>query len=161
MAPPSKTSSRGVEFVASFEGWVNHPYNDPAGNATIGYGHLLHLGKVTADDIRKWGTISHTTGLELLAADLHASERCLLEHVRPPLERTNRFDAMASFVFNLGCGPVSGETHLAESLNNPLRTGMPAAILPYDHAGGVVLPGLTRRRRAEAHLWTTGNYTWP
>ena len=33
-----------VDFVAQWEGFSAKKYNDPAGNCTAGYGHLLHLG---------------------------------------------------------------------------------------------------------------------
>lgn len=159
MTPPHKTSPAGVAFVASFEGFVDHPYNDPAGNATIGYGHLLHHGPVTTADRARWQTITHARGLQLLAGDLVTAEACVVAECDPPIQRQNRFDALVSFCFNLGCGPLATATHLRASVNNPKRAGMPEAMLPYNHAGGVVLPGLTRRRRAEARLWTTGKYS--
>jgi GH24 family phage-related lysozyme (muramidase) len=151
-------SPAGLSFIASFEGWVDHPYNDPAGFATIGYGHLLHRSRVTAEDVQRWGKITHGRGLELLADDVESAETCILRNVRPPFLRQERFDALASFVYNLGCGPLSTDTKLRAAVNNPEREGMPDALLPYTHAGGEVLPGLVRRRKAEAHLWTTGEY---
>lgn len=157
----TRTSEKGVEFVASFEGFVDHCYNDPASppNATIGYGHLLHHGPVTNADVHKWGTITHEQGLELLAQDLRMAEACVVANVHPPLTLQTRFDALVDFVFNCGCGPLMNPTTLHRALNNTTaRSGMPAALLPYDHAGGVVLPGLARRRRAEARLWTDGVY---
>lgn len=158
MTAPHKTSPAGVAFIASFEGFVDHPYNDPAGFATIGYGHLLHRSPVNAADRKRWNTITHARGLELLADDLAVAEACVVAEAAPPIQRQNRFDALVSFCFNLGCGPLSSATHLRASVNNPRRAGMPEAMLPYNHAGGVVLPGLVRRRHAEARLWSEGTY---
>jgi lysozyme len=60
----------------------------------------------------------------------------------------NQFAALVSFTFNLGAG----------NLNKLLKNGLaavPARILLFDHAGGKVLPGLTRRRTAERALYLT------
>ena len=34
-----RCSAHGVEFIAAYEGFVNHPYRDSGGVWTIGYGH--------------------------------------------------------------------------------------------------------------------------
>jgi lysozyme len=60
----------------------------------------------------------------------------------------NQFAALVSFTFNLGAG----------NLNKLMSQGLAAAsdrILLFDHAGGMVLPGLTRRRQAERALFLT------
>jgi lysozyme len=82
----------------------------------------------------------------------------VLANVHPPIERQMRFDALVSFVFNLGCGPLSSDTGLRRALNTASRRGVTARMLEYVHAGGVELPGLVRRRRAEVRLWQTGTY---
>src|SRR5437016_3042633 len=43
-------SDRGLSFIERHEGFVDHLYNDSAGNCTIGYGHLLHHGGCNASD---------------------------------------------------------------------------------------------------------------
>jgi lysozyme len=60
----------------------------------------------------------------------------------------NQFAALVSFTFNLGAG----------NLNKVMKNGLaavPDRILLFDHAGGKVLPGLTRRRQAERALYLT------
>ena len=44
------TSQKGLEFIEYFEGNVPEPYNDPAGNCTIGIGHLIRIGVCTSSD---------------------------------------------------------------------------------------------------------------
>lgn len=157
--PPKTTSVQGLAFIAQFEGFVATCYDDAAGNCTIGYGHLVHVGNTTNADRMKWRTITRPQGLELLREDVRLAEKCVLAHVNPPIQLQERFDALVSFTFNLGCGPLIGPSHLRDSVNNPKREGMPEAMLPYNHAGGKVIPGLTRRRAAEARLWSTGKYS--
>lgn len=157
--PPNRTSNKGLAFIAQWEGFVAEPYDDPAGHCTIGFGHLIHTGNCTNADRVKWGTISKPRGIDLLRDDVALAERCVLAHVDPPIQLQHRFDALVSFTFNVGCGPLIGPSHLKTAVNNPTRKGMPDAMLPYNHAGGKVIPGLTRRRFAEARLWSEGLYS--
>jgi GH24 family phage-related lysozyme (muramidase) len=54
-----KIDAHGLHLIAGFEGFVDRPYNDSAGNATIGYGHLIHRGPVTLADqnVRRGGLL--------------------------------------------------------------------------------------------------------
>ncbi len=67
-------SLKTTRFVASFEGFLSCPYADPAGHATIGYGHLLHYGPPTRKDRKKWGCIGKARGLKMLRSDLDRAE---------------------------------------------------------------------------------------
>jgi GH24 family phage-related lysozyme (muramidase) len=156
MSLPTRLSEQGAEFIAGFEGFVGHGYNDPAGFCTIGYGHLLHRSACTAAELRR--TISHDDALKLLQADAETFAECVLANVHPPISRQTRFDALVSFAFNLGCGPLQPGSGLHAALNTASRAGVADKLLEYDHAGGVRLPGLTRRRQAEARLWLRGKY---
>lgn len=161
-------SSRGLQLIASFEGFVPTPYNDAASppNATIGYGHLLHPGPVTTADISRWGTISHAAGLELLRKDAagFAANVDRVVKVRLgliPVRAQARFDALCSFAFNIGTGGFDGSHALAlVNERGAPRDWTPCAtaMLAWTHAGGKVLPGLLRRRQIEGHVLITGQY---
>ena len=71
-----------TKFVADFEGFVSCPYADPAGHATIGYGHLLHYGPPTRADRRKWGCISKARALKLLKSDLRETEQEVFARIK-------------------------------------------------------------------------------
>ena len=159
-------SPRGLQLIASFEGFVPTPYNDAAGNATIGYGHLIHAGPVTEADRAKWGTLTHARGLDLLATDAErfAANVTQAVHVRLgilPGRRLARFDALCSFCFNIGTGAFN-RSHVLALVNErgAPRDWTPAAtaMLAWDHAGGKVLPGLLRRRQIEGWALVTGRY---
>src|SRR6266536_3154469 len=94
---PTMLSQKGARFIARFEGFVSRPYNDPGGNATIGYGHLLHHGPVTQHDRDHWGIITTDQGLGLLWHDAEAAAKCVLASVDPPFRLQTRFDAICSF----------------------------------------------------------------
>lgn len=147
----TKLSKAGVELIAEFEGFVSTPYNDAAGHATIGYGHLLHLGNVTQADISRWGSISRVKGLDLLRSDARDAQDAVDSLVKVSLNQ-NQFDALVSFTFNVGEGALSSST-LLKVLNAGDYKAVPAELKKWVHAGGTVVPGLVNRRNAEAALW--------
>ena len=153
-----KTSSDGVEFISSFEGFVDHPYTDPGrGIWTIGFGH-------TGPGTQSMGKITQARGLELLAGDLAIAEQAVnglnLKLTQP------QFDALVSIAFNCGGGILAASTSLGKALRSPGMAGVPAALRLYTHAGNKELPGLVKRRNAEAEMWgaaaaaATGPASW-
>lgn len=139
-----KTSKDGVEFIASFEGFIDHPYQDAVGVWTIGYGH-------TGQGTRAMGKITHARGLELLAGDVGIAESAV-NALQLQLTQS-QFDALVSIVFNCGGGILAASKSLGQALRRPGMRGVPDAIKLYTHAGPQVLPGLVRRRNAEAVMW--------
>ena len=146
-----RLSRKGAELIAGFEGFVPRPYNDAAGHATIGFGHLLHRGPVTATDKARWGTISRDRGIALLLQDAREAERAVAEAVRVTLTQ-EQFDALVSFVFNVGAGAFRSST-LLKKLNRGDEREAADELLRWTRAGGRVLEGLLRRRRAERALF--------
>jgi lysozyme len=141
-----KTSKHGVEFIASFEGFVNHPYQDAVGVWTIGYGH-------TGSGTHSMSKITQAQGLALLAGDVGIAESAV-NGLHLQLTQS-QFDALVSIVFNCGGGILAASKSLGQALRRPGMSGVPAAIKLYTHAGNQVLPGLVRRRNAEAAMWGT------
>ena len=64
----------------------------------------------------------------------------------------NQFDALVSWVFNLGPSNLSSSTLLTR-INNKDWKDVPNQIKRWNKAGGKVLEGLIRRREAEALLF--------
>lgn len=161
-------SQLGASFVGAFEGFRAEPYNDAAGHATIGYGHLIAYASVDAAIREKWGTITRAQGIELLQRDAHVALAGVREYVRVALTQAQT-DALVSFAYNCGPGALAGV--VGNAVNSKPRAWLPAsrrvawhrrvtdALMLWDHAGGVVLAGLERRRLAEARLFETGRYT--
>ena len=63
-----------------------------------------------------------------------------------------------SWAFNVGCGNV-GSSSLVKRLNNAENPNVVAEeeLPKWNRAGGKVLPGLTRRRKAEVDLFKTAS----
>jgi lysozyme len=151
----ARTSQRGIDLIASFEGLPSRqPYNDPTGHCTAGYGRLLHRGRCTDADVRKWRGLTKTRAKDMLAEDVRRFENCVNDAVKVPLTQ-NQFDALVSFTFNVGCGALR-ESTLLRKLNGRDYAGARREFERWNKGGGRVLPGLTRRRAAEAKLFGGG-----
>lgn len=145
-----RLSGRGALFIAGMEGTVLHPYNDPAGYATIGIGHLLHKSPVTKADKLRWRRFKAQDAIALLRRDV-ASCEAAVNRVKVKLTQ-DQFDALVSFVFNVGIGAFTESTLLRE-LNAGHYNAAADQLLRWDKAGGRHLPGLTSRRIAERKLF--------
>jgi lysozyme len=142
---PRTISQRGIDLIASFEGFVPHPYKDAVGVWTIGYGHTAGVGPNSPH-------LSQGQGEALLRADL---EHTYVPPVRKfaKLLNQHQFDALVSLVYNVGPGILARGHTLGDALANGNARAAGEAILLYDHAGGQRMPGLTRRRKAEHDLY--------
>lgn len=167
-AQSQAVTANTTRFVAEFEGFVSCPYADPAGHATIGYGHLLHYGPPTRADRRKWGCLTQAQGLKLLRKDLAEYEKEVLIRVRGAKVNALMIQALTSFAFNLGPGyldhvPRRGKRP-ATNIGRNVRIGRywlaARQILYFDGVivGGkrYVLEGLTIRRRKEYRVMARG-----
>lgn len=152
---PETISSNGIELVKRFEGLhrvqpdgMVSAYRCPAGRWTIGYG--------STRGIRSGVKLTQEECEERLIEDLHDAEAIVKRNVLVPLSQY-QFDALVSWVFNLGEGNLRSST-LLKKLNRGDYQAIPEQILRWNKAkvnGELqVLPGLTRRRAAEAALWS-------
>jgi len=148
-------SALGLALIAEFEGFVATPYNDVAGHATIGFGHLLHHGPVTALDRSRWGTLTRARALAILDADADIAETGVRRLVKVTVSQ-GEFDALVSFAFNVGLGALA-ESTLLRRLNAGKRTAAMLEFARWTRAGGRVVGGLVRRRLAEAYLFASGS----
>lgn len=100
--------------------------------------------------------ISQKAADHLLQADAQIAADAVRTHVKVPLGQ-ERFDALISFVFNVGAGNFESSTLLKE-LNQHHYGAVPGQLMQWTHAGGQVLPGLVARRKAEGQLFETEKY---
>lgn len=139
-----KTSDKGLILIKSFEGFRGRAYKCPAGVWTIGYGH-------TGPEVKSGSVITEWQGGELLKKDVARFEKAIDNVVKVPLNQ-NQFDALVSFVFNIGEGAF-GKSTLLKLLNAKDYTGAAAQFPRWNKGGGKVLPGLVNRRAAERKLF--------
>jgi lysozyme len=147
------TSDKGVDLIKSFEGFRNKPYQDIVGKWTVGYGHLM----VEGDGTKVGDIISPVTATSLLKSDLKQAENCVNTNVKVPLGQ-NQFDALVSFVYNLGCGNFKSST-LLKKINLGDIEGAAQEFLKWNKAGGVISAGINHRRHVESCLFISGEYS--
>lgn len=153
----SDISTKGLEFIAKYEGLKLNLYNDIAGHATIGVGHLVHKGPINGSEPEEFKKgITKERAFQLLKEDAASAVSGVNSQVKVALNQ-GQFDALVSFVFNLGAGAFQKST-LLKKLNANDFAAVPAEFLKWNKAGGNVVKGLTIRRQAEADLFSTGNY---
>ena len=138
-----KISNNGLDLVKHFEGLVLEAYKCPAGVWTIGYGHTK--------DVQPGDEWSEDHAEHMLEVEMEEYEQYINDLVEVELNQ-NQFDAMVSWVYNLGVGNLQSST-LLKVLNAGDYAGVPEQIMRWNKAGGKVLEGLTRRRQAEADLF--------
>lgn len=136
-------SQAGLDLIRKFEGCRLTAYDDSVAVHTIGYGHTF--------GVYKGDTCTQEQAEQWLKEDAHHAENCVNHSVSVDLTQ-NEYDALVSFVFNLGCGALSGST-LLRKLNAGDFDGASDQFKRWDHADGKVLAGLTVRREAEADLF--------
>lgn len=155
---PSALSNRGAAYVARFEGFRSMPYNDAANNATIGFGHLLHYGPVTAADVALFQKrLTRGRALQMLRRDALIAAASVRKYINTPLSQP-QFDALTDFAYN--CGPYCLHgTEVAHLVNLRKFAELRAALAVWDRgSNGIVIPGLEARRLSEWKLFATGNY---
>ena len=138
-----KTSLEGINLIKHFEGCELEAYKCPAGVWTIGYGHIK--------GVQEGDVITEQQADDMLVEELEEYENYIHNLVNCPLNQ-NQFDALVSWVYNLGSSNLQAST-LLKVLNAGDYAGVPAQMLRWNKAGGKVLEGLTRRRLAESLLF--------
>ncbi|MCX4142799.1 lysozyme [Paraburkholderia sp. SEWSISQ10-3 4] len=142
---PTCTGTQGIDLIKQFEGLRLNRYLDAVGKPTIGYGHLILLHESFNRPL------SESEALALLRRDLRSAELALRKLVRVAITQ-QQFDALMSFVFNLGAGRLRSST-LLRYLNAGASSHAADQFLVWNKAGGKPLAGLTRRRQAERKLF--------
>ena len=146
--PPMQISPPGIELIKEFEGLRLKAYLCPAKVWTLGYGHTTSAGPPV---VQPGMTITSREAEGILKADLVKYEAGVLKLVKTPLTQ-GQFDALVSFAFNCGVGALAKST-LLKRVNAGRFDAVPAELMKWTKAKGRELPGLVRRRRAEAALW--------
>lgn len=139
-----KTSSNGIDLIKHYEGCETEAYLCPANVWTIGYGHIK--------GVKEGDVITEQQAHDMLVEELNEYEEYVNTKVMVDLNQ-DQFDALVSWVYNLGSGNFTSST-LLKVLNSGDYAGVPEQILRWNKANGQVLEGLSRRRESEAELFS-------
>lgn len=139
------SSESAMDFIEAWEGCRLQAYMCPAGIWTIGCGHTK--------DVTEHDEITYEQSREMLREDVEEVKRGLAPFVNVHVTE-GQFVALVSLAFNVG---VSYVVHQCPKLMRALNAGDAEAcareFLDITKANGVELPGLIRRRQAEARLF--------
>lgn len=138
-----KINQTGLDLIKRFEGLETKAYRCPAGILTIGYGHTT--------GVKEGDTCTPEQAEAWLREDCQVAELTVSANVNVPLNQ-NQFDALVSFIFNLGSGNFVKST-LLKKLNTSDYRGAADELDRWVNAGGRKLPGLVKRRAAEKALF--------
>jgi lysozyme len=154
-----KISNKGLNLIKKFERYHDElpngnctAYLCPSNIPTIGYGTTIYSNgiKVKIGDI----LTKQQAEQELLHYVQKVAETHLNSVIKVPLNQ-NQFDALISFVYNIGTGNFSNST-LLKKLNAKDYKGAGNEILRWTKDNnGKILPGLVARRNAEFNLFNS------
>lgn len=136
----------GVTALAKLEGFSSTAYNDPPGSDkwSIGFGHQIKPG----EELYMSNPITVEEGRALLAQDIKIAQDVVRRHINYPLTQ-DQFDALTSFVYNIGeTNFVNGTVPAKINAGNLRMAG--ETMKKYINSGGVVDPVLIARRKPEA-----------
>jgi len=145
-----RMSDSGLARIRQREAFMPRPYDDGAGNLTVGYGHLIRKGE------------NYSAGLTEAQADT-LFRQDVERVVNPALDKItidltqNQVDALGSFIFNVGTGGFlkSLLPHVNAGENEATTSSMLKYVTGRDARTGRrrVLRGLLTRRRFEVALY--------
>ncbi|EEN7391628.1 lysozyme [Salmonella enterica subsp. enterica serovar Telelkebir] len=138
-----KASDNGRAFIRAREGVKLAAYQDGGGVWTIGYGHTR--------GVKQGQVINHEQADEFLDSDLRQVESCISERVTVALNQ-NQFDALVSFVFNVGRQAFSDST-LLKKLNEGNYRAAADQFTRWVYDNDKFVQGLYNRRVAERDLF--------
>ena len=138
-----KTSPKGIALIKEFEGLRLKAYKCPGGVWTIGYGHTT--------GVKPGMVITEAQAEEFLKEDLVSCENAV-NNQKLSINQ-NQFDALVSFIYNIGTGNFSRSTLLRKVKAHPQDNSIMDEFLKWVYSKGRVLPGLQRRRLAEMKLY--------
>jgi lysozyme len=140
-------SQKGIDLIKGFEGCKLFAYRDSVGIATIGYGHTK--------DVRIGMSITQKQAEEFLKSDIKPIEHLLngmgINYTQ------NQFDALTSWIFNLGEGNFKKSTMCKNIVARKSDIEITDQMVKWYNAGGRPLAGLMRRRVAEANMFLGKN----
>lgn len=134
-----------IDLIKKFEGLKLESYKCPAGLWTIGYGNT------------QWE--NGTRVLENQVIDIQRAEKLLMFWVNKYAEKIdlkvnqNQFDALVSFAYNVGITNFNNSTLKKKVIANPNDATIRDEFMKWVSSRGKQLPGLVKRREAEANLY--------
>jgi lysozyme len=144
-----KTNQKGIDLMHEFESCRLESYLCPAKVWTIGWGNTFYADGTPVNQGEK---INQEQANRLFGVILSKFESQVYKSVKPMIN-SNQFSALVCFTYNVGIGNFLKSTLLKKVNLNPNDPTIRDEFMKWNKGGGVVLNGLTRRRKSEADLY--------
>ena len=141
-------NEQGLALIRAAEGLRTKAYRDAVGVWTIGYGHTSMAGP---PEVLAGMEMTMEEAADLLVRDVRLFAQAVGQAVKIPLN-DDQFSALVSFAYNVGSGNFRSSSVL-KAVNAGDFEAVPRRLQLWVKAGGKVLPGLVKRRAAEAALF--------
>lgn len=138
-----KLSASGLAFIKSQEGFRAYAYPD-AGKYAIGYGTQVKPEQYP-------NGITREQAERMLQSKIDQIENLLRKTVKTNLNQ-NQWDALVSFVYNVGSGNFQKST-LLKKLNSGDKSGAASQFMVWTGSQGRYLPRLADRRKKEMKVF--------
>lgn len=145
------TGEAGINLIKEFEGCKLQAYQDQRSIWTIGYGSLIMPDNTP---VKQGDIITQDQADQLLVQALPPREKSVTGMVTAKINQ-NQFDALVSFVYNLGAMSLLYSTLLKKLNYNPNDPTIAQEFEKWCYAGKVISEGLLRRRKAESQIYFT------
>lgn len=143
-------TKEGLQLIKDFEGFRAKAYRDPVNIWTIGYGFTYYKD---GTKVKQGDTITKEEAEELLYYMVEKNYGTYVDkYVTSKINPLQR-DALVSFAYNCGNANLKSSTLLKKVNANPSDPSIRNEFSKWCYAGGKRLPGLERRRKAEADLY--------
>ena len=139
-----------AKIIATFEGLRLKAYKDSGGLWTIGYGTTIN--PVTGLSIKEGDTITKEQALQWLRIQTARVEADVKKKIKVPVN-LNQLAALTSLAYNIGLGSFGRSTLLRLLNSGADKEKIASEFLRWNKVKGVVVPGLTNRRKLEAELY--------
>ncbi len=149
-----RISDRGLEHITASEGCRLEAYPDPGTAPPHGNGEPWTIGVGHTGGVKPGDTCTMEQAMAWLRSDVAWAEAAVNRRITVPLAQS-QFDALVSFVFNVGESQF-GTSTLLRLLNAGDYRGAAAQFDRWNLAGGRVMPGLVRRRAEERAMFEEG-----
>lgn len=148
-------SKKLYEFIKTYEGFSLKAYPDPGTGGdpiTIGYGSTRHLN---GKKIKMGEVVTKEVADKMLEWEVNTKATAVKNLLGKTIVNQNQFDALVSFTYNVGVGALEKSTLLKKVKADPQDLSIATEFEKWVRAGGKVMNGLVRRRKAEAKMYFT------
>lgn len=139
-----KLSEKGLELLKSYESLRLTAYRDSGGVLTIGWGHTK--------GVKEGDTCTLAEATQFLLDDVAEAEKAI--NKQNLNLNQNQYDALVSFVFNVGADAFKKSTLLKELKKNPNnQDNIKREFRRWNIDNGKIVDGLINRREKEIKLY--------